>query len=469
MRFDVAVIGGGTAGSTAALAARHAGASVCLVEREARLGGDCTFYGCVPSKTLLALARVVHDARLAAATGILDLAPSVVFSAVAARRDATVARIAEDERDERFTGLGIEVVHGTAAVAGEGEIDVDGRAIRARRLVVATGSEPALPDLPGLAELCLTNRTIFALEELPRRLLVLGGGSTGLELAQAFARFGSAVTVIESEARLIPGEEPEAGDVLWDALAADGIELRLGSRATAVHRRDGAVALEVEYESIEADALLVATGQQPAVRDLGLERLRLASLDVDARCRTAVHGVYACGDVTSGLQFTHVAAHEGVVAGRNAAGKRARTDERVVPSVIFTDPEIARVGLTEAEARRRHEGVEVLWLPMTRIDRARIAGREEGFVKLVTAARPLVGRLGGGQLVGATIVGEGAGELIHECALAMRTRAFAGRLAQTIHAYPSMSLGIQQAAAQLSSLGRLLAEGGERRRDRQVP
>ena len=463
---DVAVVGGGTAGLTAALAARHAGASVCLVERERRLGGDCTFYGCVPSKTLLALARVAHDARLAARAGVLDTAPNVVFRAVAARRDATVAAIAEDERDERFTRLGIEVVHGTASIAGPAELVVGGRTIRARRLVVATGSEPALPDLPGIAELCLTNRTIFALEELPRRLLVLGGGATGLELAQAFARFGSAVTVVEAETRLLPGEEPEAGEALQAVLAAEGIELRLGARATAVRRRDGRVVVALGDEAVEADELLVATGQRPAIGGLGLEALTLRSPAIDDRCRTAAEGVYACGDVTGGLLFTHVAAHEGAVAGRNAAGKRARTDERVVPAVIYTDPEIARVGLTEEQARRQRDGVEVLWLPMTRVDRARIAGREEGFVKLVTAGRRLVGRLGGGELVGATIVGDGAGELIHECALAMRTRAFAGRLAQTIHAYPSMSLGIQQAAAQLSSLGRLLAEGGERRRDR---
>ena len=453
---DVAVIGGGTAGLTAALTARHAGATVCLVEQEPRLGGDCTFYGCVPSKTLLALARVAHDARLAAAAGVLDVSPAVVFSRVAARLDATVARIAEDERDERFARRGIEVVHGRAVVAGPGELDVNGRTIRARRLVLATGSEPELPDLPGIGDLCLTNRTVFGLSELPRRLVVLGGGSTGLELAQAFARFGSAVTVIESEERLLPGEEPEAGRALEEALTAEGVAVRVAARVTAVRRANGSTLVELGAERLEADRLLAATGQRPAVGELGLERLGLGALEVDDRCRTSAEGVYACGDVTGGFQFTHVAAHEGRVAGLNAAGRRARVDERVVPGVVYTDPEIARVGLTEREARERHDGVEVLWLPMSRVDRARIAGREIGFVKLVTARRRLLGRLGGGELVGSTIVGESAGELIHECALAMRTRAFAGRLAQTIHAYPSMSLALQQAAAQLSPLGRLL-------------
>ncbi|MBD0338225.1 MAG: NAD(P)/FAD-dependent oxidoreductase [Thermoleophilia bacterium] len=461
---DVAVIGGGTAGLTAALAARHAGATVSLVEREARLGGDCTFYGCVPSKTLVSLARVAHQARLAADAGVLDAAPKVVFSRVGAVRDATVARIAEDEQDERFQRLGIEVIHGSAALTGRNELDVDTRPVRFRRLVVATGSEPALPDLPGIGELCLTNRTIFRLERLPARLLVLGGGATGIELAQAFARFGSEVTIVESTERLLPGEEPEAGELLAETLAAEGVDLRLATTATGVARREGGVALELPKGRLEGDELLVATGQQPVIQGFGLDRLGLSSLQIDGRAETKLDGVFACGDVTGGLQFTHVASHEGVVAGRNAAGKRARLDERVVPSVIYTDPEIARVGLTERGALERHDGVEALWLPMSRVDRARITGREAGFVKLVTARRRLVGRLGGGELVGATIVGEGAGELIHECALAMRTRAFAGRLAQTIHAYPSLSLGVQQAAAQLSSLGRLLAEGGERRR-----
>ena len=375
-----------------------------------------------------------------------------------------MARIADDERDARFQRPGIEVIHGSAGLTGRNELDVDGRVVRFRRLVVATGSEPALPDLPGIGELCLTNQTIFGLERLPARLLVLGGGATGLELAQAFARFGSEVTIVESAEHLLPGEEPEAGELLAETLAAEGIDLRLTTTATGVARREGGVALELPEGRLEGDELLVATGQQPVIRGFGLDRLGLSSLQIDGRAETKLDGVFACGDVTGGLQFTHLASHQGVVAGRNAAGKRARLDERVVPSVIYTDPEIARVGLTEREALERHDGVEVLWLPMSRVDRARIAGREAGFVKLVTARRRLVGRLGGGELVGATIVGEGAGELIHECALAMRTRAFVGRLAQTIHAYPSLSLGVQQAAAQLSPLGRLLVEGGELRR-----
>jgi pyruvate/2-oxoglutarate dehydrogenase complex dihydrolipoamide dehydrogenase (E3) component len=283
---DVAVIGGGTAGLTAALAARHEGATVSLIERESRLGGDCTFYGCVPSKTLLSLARVAHHARLTAGAGILDVAPKVVFPRVAATVRETVSRIAEDERDERFERLGIEIVHETAAFAGPGVLDVDGRAIRARRFVVATGSRPDLPDLPGIADLCLTNRTIFRLEELPPRLLVLGGGATGLELAQAFARFGSQVTVVESAERLLPGEEPEAGQALREALVAEGVDIRLGGTPAGVARRNGRVTLDLGGESIEADQLLVATGQRPALDGLRLDSIGLATTEVDERAQT---------------------------------------------------------------------------------------------------------------------------------------------------------------------------------------
>jgi pyruvate/2-oxoglutarate dehydrogenase complex dihydrolipoamide dehydrogenase (E3) component len=461
--FDVVVLGGGTAGIAAALAARWAGARVALVEREARLGGDCTFYGCVPSKALLEVAKVVHEARQAAREGIFADAPTIDFDRIVARQRRIVEEIAADERDERFERQGIALVRGEARFLSPRELEVDGEPVRGERFVIATGSEPAIPAIAGIEGVpYLTNRTVFSLDHLPRRLLVLGGGATGLELAQAFRRFGSEVAVIEMLERLLPADEPEAGRVLADVLRDEGVELRLGAQAQAVGADGAEVTLSLGREELRGDALLVAVGRRGSVDGLGLEALGLA-LDrgyvrIDQRAQTSLPHVFAAGDVTGGLQFTHVAAHEGRVAGLNAAGKRAKIDERVTPRVTFTDPEIAHVGLTEAEARRRHAGVEAVTYPMSRVDRARIERGPVGFVKLVTARRRVVGRLGGGELVGAQIVGPHAGELIQECALAMQTRCFAGRLTQTIHPYPARTLAVQQAAAQLFPLGRALVE-----------
>ena len=459
--FDVIAIGGGTAGMTAALAARSRGASVALVEREPRLGGDCTFYGCVPSKALVELAKLAHDAARAAADGVFDRAPALDFAAVAAQRERIVEEIARDERDERFTAAGIEVVHGSARFRDETTLDVDGEPLRARRFVVATGSTAAVPPIDGIDGVpYLTNRTIFSLAELPRRLVVLGGGAVGLELAQAFRRFGSEVAVVELLDRLLPREEPEAGKLLAQVLAEEGVDLRLGTEATGARREEGEVVLALRDGELRADSLLVTAGRRADVDGLGLAELGVAldggDVQIDEHARTSVDTIFAAGDVTGGHRFTHVAAHEGRVAGLGAAGKRAKLDERVVPWVTFTDPEVAHVGLTEGEARARHGRVDVVSYPMDRVDRARIARRPVGFVKLVTAPRRVVGRAGGGQLVGAQIVGPRAGELIQECALALQTRCFAGRLTQTMHAYPSMSMAVQQAAAQLFPLGRLL-------------
>lgn len=436
---------------------------MALVEREASIGGDCTFYGCVPSKALIEVAQIVHDTRRAAAEGIFVTVPPIDFGKVAARRARIVEEIARDERDERFADAGVEVIHGNARFAGPHELLVGDRVLRAERLVIATGTEPAVPPIDGIAGVpYLTNRTIFGLERLPKRLLVLGGGSTGLELAQAFRRFGSEVAVVEMLEKLLPREEPEASRLAAQVLAAEGVDLRLGQPAVAAELRLAEIVLRLENGELAGDTLLVAAGRRAAVGGIGLDRVGLelerGYLSADERCRTSVAHVYAAGDVTGGYQFTHVAAHEGRVAGLNAAGKRAKTDYRVVPWVTFLDPEIARVGLTEAEARERLSGVEAVTFPMSRVDRARIVERPVGFVKLVTAGRRLLGRLGGGELVGAQIAGPRAGELIQECALAMQTRCFAGRLTQTVHAYPSTSMAVQQAAAQLFPLGRALVE-----------
>ncbi|MBA3736231.1 MAG: NAD(P)/FAD-dependent oxidoreductase [Actinobacteria bacterium] len=460
MDYDVIVLGGGTAGLTAALTARHFGASVALIEQESRIGGDCTFYGCVPSKALIETAQVAHELQQAAREGILKAAPAFDFAAVMRHRARIVEQIARDEQDERFTSAGIDVIHARAHFADAHTLELDdSRTLSARRFVVATGSLPALPPLQGLeAVRFLTNKTFFDLQRLPPRLAVLGGGAIGLELAQAFRRLGSEVTVLELADRLLPKDEPEAGEVIAQTLRGEQIDLRLGAQVSAAEERGGEIVLRVDEGEVVCDDLLVAAGRKGSVDSLGLElELERGYVKIDRRCRTSLPHVYAAGDVTGGYQFTHVASHEGRVAGTNAAGKRARLDERVIPWVTFTDPEIAHIGLTESQARERHKRVEAHVFPMRQVDRARILERPAGFVKLVTAARPLLGRTGGGVLVGAQIVGPRAGELIHECALAIRTRCFAGRLAQTIHAYPTMSLAVQQAESQISPVGRVLA------------
>lgn len=460
MDYDLIVLGGGTAGLTAALTARHFGASVALIEEEPRIGGDCTFYGCVPSKALIEIAQLAHDTRQAHAEGIVGTAPRFDFTAVMRRQARIVEQIAEDERDERFTGAGIDVIHARGVFSDEHTLALDdARTVSAHRFVLATGSVPSVPPIPGLETIrFLTNETVFELRRLPGRLAVLGGGAVGLELAQTFGRLGSEVTVLELAERLLPREDPEAGELIAATLAREGIELRLGVEVSAVAERDGEITLHVAGSDVVCDELLVAAGRRASVSSLGLDlELERGYVKIDGRCRTSMAHVYAAGDVTGGFQFTHVASHEGRVAGTNAAGKRARLDEGVVPWVTFTDPEVAHVGLTEAQAREHHRRVETFFFPMSHVDRARIVERPVGFVKLITAARPLLGRTGGGVLVGAQIVGPRAGELIQECALAIKTRCFAGRLAQTIHAYPTMSMSVQQAESQGFPVGRLLA------------
>jgi pyruvate/2-oxoglutarate dehydrogenase complex dihydrolipoamide dehydrogenase (E3) component len=436
--FDLVVIGGGAAGLAAARTGARLGRRTALVQ-DGRLGGDCTFTGCVPSKTLIE----------AASQGLS-------FGEAAARLHAVVEQVAATEDAGVLAKEGVLVVEGRATFAGPRQLSVGGRALRAARVVVATGSSPASPPVPGLAEVSyLTNESVFGLTALPRSLAILGGGAIGCELAQAFARFGSEVYLVEAEGRLLPREEPEASEVVGHALSADGVKILAGAKVAWVAQSAAGAQLELASGAgVLAEQLLVATGRRPVTGGLepsaaGVELDERGFVLTDGSLLTTAAGVYAAGDVTGRALLTHAADEMGRLAVRNAFSRlyRRHFATSAIPQVTFTDPEVARVGLTEAEAADR-KGARVAFLPMSALDRALAAQRTEGFVKLIAGPRAVLGQSGGGALLGASIVAPRAGEMVHEVALAMRARMFTGRLAQTVHAYPTWSTALRQAAAQ---------------------
>jgi pyruvate/2-oxoglutarate dehydrogenase complex dihydrolipoamide dehydrogenase (E3) component len=447
--FDLVVIGGGAAGLAAARSARRRQATVALVS-SGPLGGDCTFYGCVPSKTLIE----------AAAQG-LD------FAAAADRVRATVARIAGTENAEVLRAEGIEVFEASARLSGRHQLRAGDATLHYRRLVIATGSTPASAPIAGLDGVgALTNETVFGLTSRPATLLILGGGPIGVELGQAFARLGTAVTIVEAADRLLAREEPEASAVVGAALGADGVQVLTGRRITKVGGQPGAITAQLDdTTTLHAEQLLMAVGRQPRTRGLDLDGAGVA-LDergfvrTDTRLRTTAADVFAAGDVTGRALFTHAADDMGRIAAGNAlspvAWRRFRAD--AIPAVTYTRPEVARVGLTE-EAAAAIPGARVAELPLTELDRAITAGRTDGYIKLIVAPRRGVGQLGGGRLVGATIVADRAGEMIAVPTLALRTGMLPARLALTVQAYPTWSLGVRQAAAQL-----FVETGGRRAR-----
>ena len=435
--YELVVIGGGAAGLGAARAAAHAKARVLMVT-DGPPGGDCTFTGCVPSKTLIEAA-----------------AQHLPFGVAVQRVRDAVATIAATETADTLRAEGIDVLEGRARFLTPGSIDVDGKTVPGRRFLIATGAEPLVPPIPGLSEPAyLTNETVFDLTELPRSLAVLGGGPLGCELAQAFARLGTRVTVVEAGQRLLANEEPEASQVITDVFAREGIDVRLGCRVEKAGTDvTGACWLALDNGAdITAERLLVAVGRRPVTAGLELDRIGVAVDDrghivTDDHLATNIKTVYAAGDVTGRLPFTHAAFAMGRLAAGNALSRRPhRYDSSSTPWVTFTAPEVARVGMTEAEAAAH--GGRVAYLPMAEMDRAVTAGQTDGFIKLITGPHRLLRGLGGGRLLGATIVAVRAGEMIHEPALAMATNMFTGRLAQATHAYPTWSYGVQLAAAQ---------------------
>ncbi len=447
-RFDLAVIGGGTAGLVTAAVSAGIGARTALIERH-RLGGECLWTGCVPSKTLVRSAAVRATVRRAAEYGIRAGEAEVDFAEVMARVRRAIAAIEPHDSPERFRGLGVDVVHGNARFLSPWEAEVDGRRVRAKRWVVATGSRTAVPPVPGLEEAGYrTHENVWEMERLPASMVVLGAGPVGVEIAQAFARLGSRVTLVDSGTQVLGREDPEIAGVLHRALEREGVEVRLGARAEAV-RVEGAVrVVELtgggERREVRAEEVFVATGRRPNVEAMGLEAAGIEvgpdGIRVDDRLRTSAANVWAAGDVVGPYRFTHVADYHARLAAPNALFPLGRkVDYRVVPWCTFSEPEVARVGLTEAQARERWgDAAGVFRYEHGSLDRAVCDGETNGLTKLVTDPR--------GRLVGAHVVGPRAGETIHEAVLAVRHRLKLSDLSGMIHVYPTYPEAIRRGA-----------------------
>ncbi len=434
-RRDLVVIGGGPGGLVVASVASQLGLKVTLVEKSARLGGDCLHSGCVPSKTLIRTARVAHLMRTASRYGLPDCEPDVDMGAVIDRVNDVIADIQVHDDPERFRGYGCEVVFGTARFTGPNEIRVGDELIRGRRFVIATGSRPVIPPVPGLEEAGFdTNETIFNRRQLPQHLAVVGGGPIGLELAQAFARLGSRVSLVEQADQLLPAADADIAGCLAQVLAAEGLALHTGTQVTAARRDGDSRQLQLgDGNTIECDRILVATGRRPALHGLGLDVAGVgyerSGITVDRRLRTTERHIFAIGDVCGPYPFTHMAEYQaGVVLANLLFRLPRKADYRVVPVVTYTDPEVAQVGLTENTARAQGIRCDVTTFPMADIDRARTDTATPGFLKILTRR---------GRICGASLVGAHAGELIHELALAIRLKAKAQAITELVHAYPT--------------------------------
>lgn len=444
-RYDLVVIGGGTAGLTAAVGAAGVGARVLLAE-EHRTGGDCLWTGCVPSKALIATARRAHAMRTADEVGLDPVEPTVDLSRVMARVHETIATIEPHDSPARLRREGVEVVDARARFLAPGRIDVGGRTVSTRSTLLATGSRPVLPPVEGLAEADpLTSDSLWDLGERPDRWVVLGGGPIGCELGQAFARLGSQVTIVEMADRLLPTTTPEAGHALARALTAEGVDVRVGTRAVKVGRGEMVVAGPGGRDVVTFDRVLVAAGRRPVTGDLGLDRVGVDTSDsghvvVDDTMRTTAAHVFAAGDSTGRMPFTHVAGAQGSLVVTNALfGLRRALDLDTVPWAVFTDPEVAHVGLSPADARARWgDDALVERFDHGGLDRAVTDGDTRGLAILVADPRQ--------RLVGATLVGEAAGESIAELVAWIRTGGTLRDLASAVHAYPTMTMAPWHAA-----------------------
>ncbi len=444
-KFDanIVVIGAGSAGLVSAIIAAGAKTKVILIEKH-KMGGDCLNTGCVPSKSLIRSGRIMSYIKRAKEYGIDNASGTLNFAAVMERVQGVIKAIEPHDSVERFTRLGVECIMGEAKIVSPYEVEVNGRTLATRSIIIATGARPLVPPIPGLDSVSHVNSdNVWDLLELPKRLLVVGGGPIGCELAQAFNNLGSKVTQVDLAERIMPREDPEVSERVTEQFAADGIDVLTEHKLVKFENIDGNNWMEAEHQGetvrVEFDVVLLAIGRKPNVEGFGLEELEIpltkqGMISVNESMQTVYPNIYACGDVAGPYQFTHMASYQAWFATLNAmlgGFWRSRVNYRVVPWATFTDPEVARVGLSETEAREKGIEFEITRYDMDHLDRALADGEAHGFIKVLTVP-------GKDKILGVTIVGYHAGEMIGEFVFAMTHNMGLGKISAVTHIYPTL-------------------------------
>ena len=443
--YDLGIIGGGAAGLTAASGSAQFGAKTLLIEKAGRLGGDCLHFGCVPSKTLIRTAGVWSLAKRTRDFGLPVLSlPPVDMGAVMDRVKAVIDEIQSNDSEERFCGLGADVRFGAAEFKNDHVVELEGRRISAKNWIIATGSSPVTPPVPGLDVVPFwTNETVFSQKKLPARLIVLGGGPIGLEIAQAFGRLGSKVIIVEFMDQILGPEDVDMANILKSRLEDEGVEIHTATKAMRAETKGASVVLTVapaagegETSTIEADAIFLATGRKPNIEGLGLEAAGVSftnrGIPTNARMKTNVSHIYACGDVNGQFPFTHVAGYEAGIALTNAILHLPRkADYNKIGWCTYTDPEVASIGYNEKRARKDGLAYRILEESFTENDRARAEGETMGKIKILLDDKD--------KLLGCQIIGAHAGELIHEWIIAVNGGVKLSTMAGMVHIYPTLS------------------------------
>lgn len=454
--YDAIIIGGGSAGLTASGLAANFGAKTMLIEAE-RLGGDCTWTGCVPSKTLLKAAKVAHQIRNAGKYGLIDAEPEIDFKKLIDHLHGIRTHLYEEgDKPEIYEQMGIAVVQGKASFLDPHTVEIDLKAggnqiVSSRYFLVCTGGKPQIPSIKGIKDVpYLTNESFFEIENLPQRLTIVGAGPVGTEIAQAMNRLGAEVTVIDMAGRILENDDPEMAQILYQSLEKEGISFLLNASIEQAAKKDGEIKVSVNQYGdtleITGDGLLLATGREPNIRDLNLDKAGInisnKGIEVDDRCRTNINHIYACGDVTGRYQFTHMSDHMAKVAATHALLKYPmKIDAIHVPWVTYTDPELGHLGATRSQLEDEAASFETYRFPYSKIDRAVTESETEGLIKIYA-------KKWSGKILGVDILGVHAGELISEYAVAMSNGLSLRDIADTIHPYPSYGLGARRAADQ---------------------